>query len=334
MIEIPANHKYATLALTISHHLTLGFGEPFSLGHGLWVTGEMPVAVPEHWRQWLGSIRIDRLDEANLFLFTHRPTAHPRVLDADTQAVIKSVERLYFSLLMAAPYIGHENDPLLSGARHDGGIDVRRVIQYDAVLAPPGCRGAVLDDAMLVLTRELYNGLLQIEGGGEHSRLWRMVRAFYTALQDNQFGSRIHQLVRCIEGFVFPDEGQTRRQMTSRTELFLGPRHHELVQTLFDIRSAVEHLHGPNRVVNNADPNLATLRLAELSYEAEAIARYCLRRLLTTPALWPSFTDDAALAAFWSMQAAERRLLWGTPMEVATEFSRFDEANARIRLFQ
>lgn len=114
MIEIPANHKYATLVLRITHHLTRHVSEPLALGDDLWVTCEMPVALPDHWQTWLGSLRVDELKDANLFLFSHRTAVNPGVLDHENEQLKEAVQRLYFAMLIAAPYIGHDSGTLIS----------------------------------------------------------------------------------------------------------------------------------------------------------------------------------------------------------------------------
>ena len=331
MIEMPAGHKYSTLALRVSH-LTLRHTEPLDLGDNLWVTGEMPVALPGHWQTWLGSLKVEELKSNNLFLHSHASANSPGVLDHENEHLNEVVHRLYFATLIAAPYIGHDDGTRMSGAHHEGALDVRQVQPYDDILSAVGCHGAALDDGVFRLAKQIYDGLEQVEGNGEHDRIWRIVRAFYAALQDHQLGSRIHQLIRCVEGFVFPDQGRTRQQMTSRSELFLGPGQHDLIQSLFDIRSAVEHLHGPARIVNDANPRDGNLRLAELCFKSEALARYCLRRLFTTPNLWPHFRDDAALGAFWALPTAARAALWGASMNLAVEFALYNRRTAAIQL--
>jgi hypothetical protein len=82
------------------------------------------------------------------------------------------------------------------------------------------------------------------------------------------------------------------------------------------------------------DPHVADLRLAELAFKAEALARYCLRRLFTVLSLWPHFTDDVALEAFWKLSATQRTTLWGAQMDVVTEFAHFNRTTAAIQLDQ
>jgi hypothetical protein len=40
-----------------------------------------------------------------------------------------------------------------------------------------------------------------------------------------------------------PDAGKTQQQFKVRTELFIGPRHHDMMGEMYDVRSAVENLH-------------------------------------------------------------------------------------------
>ena len=332
MIEIPANHKYATLAFR-TNHVTLQCSEPLDLGEDLWITGEMPVALPDHWNTWLGSLRVDELKRTNLFMFSRKPANTLAVLDHENRQLQEAVRRLYFAFLIATPYIGHTNGTLMTGAHQKNGVlDVREVQSYDDVLSACGCHGAILNDDVFRQARRIYDGLSQVEGAGEHNRIWRIVRAFFSALQEKQLGARIHQFTRCVEGFVFPDQGNTRAQMASRTELFLGPTQHALIQTLFDIRSAVEHLHNPAAILDDLDPNEIDLKLAEYNFKSETLAHYCLQRLFTTPILWPHFADDAALAAFWQLPMNKRSTLWGAPMDLNVDFAPFSRRTAAIQL--
>jgi hypothetical protein len=64
---------------------------------------------------------------------------------------------------------------------------------------------------------------------GGHSRLFRILHLYLEAraIQDNM--DRLHQYCRCIDGLIVPDTGKTRKQFKSRTELFIGPHHHDMM---------------------------------------------------------------------------------------------------------
>lgn len=220
----------------------------------------------------------------------------------------------------------------MTGVHHNGEIAVGEVEQYNEVFAPIGCHGAALDDSILQEAKGIAEGVTELEGTNEHSRIWRVIQAFYAALKSDQFGVRLHQFVRCVEGFVLPDKGETKKQMKQRTRLFLGVRHDDLVGTLFDVRSAVEHLHDPRSAVTAPNANEAKFKLAELSYKAEALARHCLQRLFSTAAAWPHFRNDAALKAFWSLSSRQRAAVWGEPMDIDSAFGHYSRRAAAIQL--
>lgn len=298
----------------------------------MFVTRELPLAVPDHWRTWLGSLRVEDLGKADLFLFASSPSTAPKILDAENRQLGDLVHRLYFGLLIAAPYIQHEEGTLMTGAHHGGQVDVRQVTRYDDVLPSPGCHGAVLEASVFESAMRVADGIATLEGTGEHDRTWRITHAFHDALRSNEFGQRIHQCMRSIEGFILPDVGSTRKQMIARSALFVGSGHEPLIGKLFDIRSAVEHLHGPYAEIQAPDLKSANVLLAELSHKAEAIARYCLNRLLNTSSLWPHFRDDDSLRAFWKLSPAERTAQWGPPMDTSQVFGQFSQTTAAIQL--
>jgi hypothetical protein len=55
-----------------------------------------------------------------------------------------------------------------------------------------------------------------------------------------------------------------------------------------------------------------------MAVSAEAIARYCLVRILLTPELLKHYVDEASMDAFWSLGPADRRAFWGEPLDLAT----------------
>jgi len=120
--------------------------------------------------------------------------------------------------------------------------------------------------------------------------------------------------------------------MIARSTLFVGSGHEELIGQLFDVRSAVEHLHGPYAAISAPDFKSTQLQLAAFSFKAEAIARYCLSRLFETPSLWAHFKGDDDLRAFWKLSPKERSDNWGPPMDTDELFGHFSVQTAAIQL--
>ena len=107
----------------------------------------------------------------------------------------------------------------------------------------------------------------------------------------------------------WPAIGKTKQQFKSRTELFIGPGHHDLMGALYDIRSHVEHLH-ENRYLEPFDRDVR-LDLVKKEAIVEYIARMALARIISQDALWPHFGNTAALEKFWALSPDERRKNWG-----------------------
>jgi hypothetical protein len=244
MIEIPSGHKYATVALRVSH-VALQFANPLQLDVGRFAAKEAPSGMPRHWKQWLGSIQVDQPSRANLYLLVHAPAAVPESLDDENSRLLGLVHKLYLGLLIGVPHFGHDVGVLMTGVHHQGRIEVRRFQPYEPVPFPCGCSRSEGHDAMLHECNQIAEGICNIYGTDEHNRVWRMLHAFLAGLRSHELGNRLHQFVRCIEGFVLPEIGQTRKQIISRSALFVGSGHEALLGALFDVRSRVEHLHDP-----------------------------------------------------------------------------------------
>jgi hypothetical protein len=124
---------------------------------------------------------------------------------------------------------------------------------------------------------------------------------------------RIHQFVRCIEGLVAPEQGKTKSQIKGRTELFIGPSHHDLIGGLFDIRSDVEHMHDYKHLSEYSRED--RIEIATKEAVAEWVCRSCLERIILNPELVTAFGSMSALTEFWGGSQRERVIKWGQPFD-------------------
>ncbi len=157
---------------------------------------------------------------------------------------------------------------------------------------------------------------------GGHWRLFRTLDIYIEARSTVDILDRLHQYCRCIDGLILPSAGETKRQFKSRTELFIGPRHHDMMGEIYDVRSAVEHLH-ENRYLEGFD-RATRLDLVSKDAIVEHIARMALSRVLADNTLWPYFANTPALAAFWVLPVADRQRIWGNTFDPMDAISDFD----------
>ena len=307
-MEIADGEKYALVGLEVKLE---GQAPPEQVAPALWVLTNATFDIPPEWREWLGSIRADEVATNNLFLVSKVASATPDVLDDENQSLERQVWHFYVGLLLSAMFSPSHKPVMLTGARRDGVIGIRqhkhlalpvpRVFQpYPPVVARDILRAAQLGQKLDAMQPDT------VPGG-----LWRFFRTLHIYVETRAIAElldQIHQYCRCIDGLILPAIGKTKQQFKSRTELFIGPGHHDLMGALYDIRSHVEHLH-ENRYLEPFDREV---RLDLLKKEAivEYVARTALAQIISQDALWQHFGNTAALERFWTLSPDERRKVW------------------------
>ena len=286
------------------------------LGQGLFVLSHEVFQLPKHWREWLGTIRAEEVEAYGLYLVAKQSSRSPSILDCENRVLTKRLGRFYAGLqlerrihLSRAPFMA-------SGGWNDHeGVDVREFSALETTGA------GILNDLTPISPQSLTNAaaiasrLTALTANSETS-LWRLLRClniFQAACKSNDVLDRIHQFTRCMEGLIAATQGNTKRQFKSRTELFVGPRHHDLMGEIYELRSDVEHLH-ENRHLETYD-RARRIRLGELEAIAEWTARSCMRRIILEPSVTPHFASEIALHDFWALDPAVRRDIWGPAID-------------------
>ncbi|MDR3489809.1 MAG: hypothetical protein P4M05_33585 [Bradyrhizobium sp.] len=314
--------KYALMALSVKVEGPLPLHE---FAPSLSVLGDTAFTVPSHWREWLGTIRVEEIEACNLFLLSTQASRKPDILDEEHQLLDRRVWHFYVGLLLASRFAPAHKPVMLSGACIDGEIGVRSQKDFDV---PTPCMfrfyPSLLPEEIEAAAQLGTNieAIVQAALPGGHWRLFRTLTLYTHARTIPDPLERTHQYCRCIDGLILPDAGKTAKQFKSRTELFMGPGHHEFMGELYDVRSAVEHLH-ENRYLEVYN---RTTRLDLIKKEAiaEYVARSTLTRIIGNQSLWPHFGNTAALAQFWKLPEPERRALWGNPIDPLHAIAEFD----------
>lgn len=312
--------KYALIGLS----LKLEGSPPDQLTPRLWALTGAEFNMPAHWREWLGSVRVREVEDCNIFLLSKLASASPGVLDAEDKALQQRVMDFYVGLLLASPFAPAHPPIMLSGAREGAEIGIRQQQDVDApipCLIRPYPAVTPIDIQIAARLGENLHALRTAQPRG-HWRLFRTLNVYTAARTTGEIIDRIHQYCRSIDGLILSQPGKSRQQFRGRTELFIGAGHHDLMGDLYDIRSAVEHLH-EYRYLESFDRNIR-LDLAKKAAIAEYIARTALARVIAEPALWPQFWNTPALEKFWNLPPAERRRLWGNPVDPLAAVAGFD----------
>jgi hypothetical protein len=319
---IDNGEKYALVGLSVKleGHIPTG-----KIASHLWVLAETKFGIPRHWREWLGSIRVEQVEDCNLFLISKLPSSMPSVLDGENKMLQQRVSHFYAGLLLTSTFAAAHKPVMLSGSRLDGEIDIREQNDFDPPIPsifrphPPVLAGEIQLAAQLAEQIEAL-GTAPLTGG--HWRLFRTLHIYMEARTTADILDRLHQYARCIDGLILPDVGKTTQQFKSRSELFIGPRHHDMMREIYDVRSAVEHLR-ENRYLESFDRE-TRLDLVKKEAIAERIAQTALARIVGDSNLWPHFANTSSLGNFWALPADERQRIWGDPIDPLGALADFD----------
>jgi hypothetical protein len=319
---IDDGEKYAVIALSVKLDDPVALQE-ITPHH--WAFADTRFEMPARWREWLGTIRTREVEGSNLFLLSKMQSQAPEIVDAETAALKRHAGHFYAGLLLASPFAPAHKPVMLAGYRHKGEISVRSQDDYDAAVQSvvrhyPPVTLPELQLAARIATQIAAVEITSLAGG--HWRLFRILHVYLEArtIIDNM--DRLHQYCRCIEGLIVPTAGNSGRQFKSRTELFIGPRHHDMMGATYDVRGDVEHLH-ENKHLEVFD-RAARLDLVKKLEMMEYIARSALVRVLLDRNLWQHFANTPALKAFWALDEGQRRALWGTTVNPHDALADFD----------
>ncbi len=324
MTWINDGEKYGMVGLSVKTegHIPTGLIAP-----SLWVMADTAFEVPSHWKEWLGSIRAEQIEDFNLFLLSKAPSANPDILDDENNRLKQLAWLFYVGLLLASTFAPAHQPIMLTGVRRADEIDIREQRDFNSPIPKIFLPYPPVVAADIQLAAKLAGKLEALPKAslpGGHWRLLRTLNVYTEARTTSDILDRIHQYSRCIDGLILPDAGKTKQQFKSRTELFIGSRHHDLMGDIYDIRSAVEHLH-ENRYLESFD---RAVRLDLIQKEAivEYIARTTLARTIEHESLWTHFANTTALARF-----VDARLRWSGGRFGATLSTRWGVSKVSIQ---
>jgi len=318
------DEKYALLGLNVN--VTEATISNLDLSPSFHAISGNDFKVSDEWREWLGSIRVEEVDACDLFIAAKLKSKTPDVLDGENIQLSRQVWGFYCGLLLSSTFSTSHKPVILSGSCRDGEVGLRQMQDLDVPIANDFHPYPEVTAANFRQAAEIAGRLERLSATRQGSNRWRFNRVLQLYIQarteqDNL--ERIHQYARCIDGFILCDPGKSAKQFKSRTELFIGPHHHELMGEIYEVRSAVEHLHEDRYL----DPLERQVQIELIKKEAivEHIARTTLVRIVLNDALWSHFTGKAALASFWAKPAGERQAIWGPSIDPLVSLAQFDE---------
>jgi len=306
---LPVGHKFSCIALA-NAGVVRELRTPIDLGDGLWIVLEPPFDFEAHWREWLGTSRVEYLSRANLVVLAHHASATVEVVDGENEALTRKCFSLLYALFLVEIF-HYDGGIILSGGNVRSTVNVRQVSNLETLLRPNGVNTARIDAALIQRASTIAAGIRAVHSPGRRSeRLNRGFHAWIRGMMENYGDDRLHQFIRATEGIIKPAIGQSRKQFMHRGQVFAGnsSKATTLLGELYDLRGLAEHLHRLDSVSETV-----ALRRA---YQAQLLASTVYERIFSNSHLQAAFGTDAAIDAFWKQTWAQQTKVWGSPIDL------------------
>jgi hypothetical protein len=283
--------------------------EDVRLSNGLWALSHVPLGLEEHWTKWIGSLRAEKLLDANLVLFTQHRT--PKYL------------RQVFFMLQLDGVPEYEEAESIFGNVETGGTTVAQMSQLAKFKNTKGYVRKAIDVPRIEKAISRTDALSQIELMVHADKFHRFIRGL-NVLRDGLLRDlgqdRNHQFVRSLEALILPKEGETRKKFEHRCQTFAiaNEAARKILGEAFGMRGDTEHLQDWQRALKNHPAtdreNIAFQRTRQM----ESLASFAYARVLDDENLWKHFSEDSALAKFWALPDDQRKTLWESQFDLNT----------------
>jgi hypothetical protein len=285
----------------------------FQLADGTWVMPCVPLSDLGVWKEWIGSLRTERLNKANLVLLVDEGSSDPEIVDAVHHRLQNGLGQL-FSFLHLRQGIECEGADLICGSRVGADVPIiRQMNKMPTFYHSKGYRRAPITTEWLEQAMALRAGVVTMESNkSEFRRVIRGLKVLFDGLR--QTGQdRLHQLVRSLEALVLPDIGSTKSQFVHRCQTFAkaGGDTKLILQEAFDMRSDTEHLQDWERAVQYYPPSEQEDVCWQRTRQIEKLTCFVYSHLLLDATIRKHCRTDDTIASFWKLPDDKQRCLWG-----------------------
>lgn len=309
---IAEGEKFSLIGLQVATDSSVADGP---IAEGLEAYTSLKLEFDGHWREWLGSIRLEDIEACTLILVSRGKSRAPGILDGENQALSRNVGLWYTGLMLACPLNAWQDPITAGGALYRGDLEFREVGTLEAPHDSTVSSRSEVSVEHLVEAGRIASIMAELVASSD-VRLWRLMRCleiYQKARKLRDPMDRIHQFARCVEGLLATAPGQSKKQFKSKTELFIGPHHRETMGTIYDIRSEVEHLHEDLRL--EPFDRARRLEIAKMEIVVGELARRVLLRIFGDAALAVRMGSRDDLETFWQRDLAERQNIWGPTLD-------------------
>jgi hypothetical protein len=291
------------------------------LDDGLYVSSAPPFLLDDWWREQIGAIESRHIvEESDLFILAL--SEDPAV---DERSLERRLAARYFSLVLQgvgyAPPAFRQGSVLL-GDNTSRGMTVRGLGSLDKFHQPPKVTPGDVEEGHLKTAARLARGidaLFPRGDWGEHFlRLRKGFSAYLDGVRHAHAHNRLHQFVRALDAVVKPRAGDATRKFRHRCQFFAGRNADDvkLLGELYELRSAAEHLNPLGDKLGDYPEHERDNVKALRTYQAELLASFAYRKILSNPAILSCFETDQSIDDLWATDASALISFWGDTIDL------------------
>jgi hypothetical protein len=312
--------KFGVLAIE-SVYSTIPEDAAVQLSDGTWVHTHLPLEIGSHWREWIGTLRLEKLQNSNVILFRSESSTNPQILDGQHQQLGRHLSVIFHTLQLSGG-LEYEGARLLLGSFYDGDSQVRQMSELELFRPTREHTRTPLTTARLEQATRFRQVLADMESlRPEFERIVRGLNVLMDGLKQTYAQERIHQFVRSLEALILPEAGATKRQFVHRCQTFAeaGTATRTVLEEAFDMRSDTEHLHPWDRSLQSHAANVRQDVALQRTRQLEALACLAYSQILENDSIREHFRNETAQRNFWrQLDDASRRAAWGQQFDLAS----------------
>jgi hypothetical protein len=290
------------------------------LSDGTRVLSKVPLEIDKGWQKWIGSLRYEEFEKANLVFVYSEKSDNPEILDATHNRLSNKLIQL-FNILQLDDVLEYQVSNLIIGSYYDNRFEIRQMAKLPQFFWSKGYSPQPLVQNRIERAILLREGLNQIDSiADSFDRVIRGWNILIDGLQKNSGEERIHQFVRSLEALILPDVGKTKKQFIHRCQTFTSsnPDNSKILKEAFELRSMCEHLNDWKPVLDSY-PEDTREKIAYLrTRQMEKLACFVYSKILENVLVRTNFITENAMQAFWKMQEEKRIEIWGDQIDLKT----------------
>jgi hypothetical protein len=212
---IDDGEKYAIVGLSVKTEGAIPSG---ARTPNLRVLADATFAIPQPWKEWLGTIRTQEVEDCNLFLLSKMASSTPGVLDAENRRLQQLAQNFYVGLLVASTFAPSYRPVMLTGSRRGSEIDIRQQQDFGSPVPNifrPYPAVVAQDIRLAAQLAENLDALAKASFFGVHWRLFRTLNIYMEARPTADILDRPSPILPLHRG---PDLAQPRRDQTAVQE--------------------------------------------------------------------------------------------------------------------